>query len=64
MLSGQEVGEPALVKDFGGDDARASIFVTGRCQGPVKWTNEHKYDGGKLSPEQKQLQGSYGGSSR
>ena len=54
LYSGQEVGEPAAgAEGFGGDDARTSIFDYWSMPELVKWTNDHKYDGGKLSAEQK-----------
>ena len=61
LYSGQEVGEPAAgAEGFGGDDARTSIFDYWSMPELVKWTNDHKYDGGKLSAEQKGLRESYG----
>jgi glycosidase len=58
--NGQEVGEPAEgVEGFGGDDARTSIFDYWSMPELVKWVNQHQYDGGKLSPEQKELRASY-----
>ncbi|MGB8340912.1 MAG: alpha-amylase family glycosyl hydrolase [Chthoniobacterales bacterium] len=61
LYSGQEVGEPAAgAEGFGGDDARTSIFDYWSMPELVKWTNDHKYDGGKLSGEQKRLRESYG----
>ena len=60
VYNGQEVGEPAAgVEGFGGDDSRTSIFDYWSMPELVKWVNEHKYDGGKLSPEQKELRASY-----
>lgn len=61
LYSGQEVGEPAAGEEgFGGDDARTSIFDYWSMPELVKWTNGHKYDGGKLSEDQKQLRERYG----
>lgn len=61
LYNGQEVGEPAAGEEgFGGDDARTSIFDYWSMPELVKWTNGHKYDGGKLSDDQKQLRESYG----
>ena len=61
LYNGQEVGEPAAGEEgFGSDDARTSIFDYWSMPELVKWTNGHKYDGGKLSDEQKQLRESYG----
>ena len=61
LYNGQEVGEPAAgVEGFGGDDARTSIFDYWSMPEFTKWVNDHKYDGGKLSPEQKDLRWFYG----
>lgn len=61
LYNGQEVGEPAAgVEGFGGDDARTSIFDYWSMPELVKWTNGHKFDGGQLSDEQKQLRAAYG----
>jgi hypothetical protein len=60
LYSGQEVGEPATgVEGFGSNDARTSIFDYWSMPELVKWTNEHKYDGGRLSEDQKALRESY-----
>ena len=56
MYHGQEVGEPALgVEGFGGDDARTSIFDYWSMPEFTKWVNGGKFDGGRLSDEQKAL---------
>ena len=61
LYNGQEVGEPAAdAEGFGGDDARTSIFDYWSMPEFVKWVNDHKYDGGRLSPEQKSLREFYG----
>ena len=61
LYNGQEVGEPAAgVEGFGGDDARTSIFDYWSMPELVKWTNGHKFDGGELSAEQKELRAAYG----
>lgn len=61
LYSGQEVGEPAAgLEGFGGDDARTSIFDYWSMPELVKWANDHKYDGGRLSSEQKALREFYG----
>lgn len=61
LYSGQEVGEPALgIEGFGGDDARTSIFDYWSMPEMVKWVNNGRYDGGQLSPEQKELRAWYG----
>ena len=55
VYNGQEVGEPAAgVEGFGGDDARTSIFDYWSMPELVKWANGGKFDGGKLSAEQKE----------
>jgi hypothetical protein len=62
VYNGQEVGEPATgVEGFGGDDSRTSIFDYWSMPEVVKWVNSHRYDGGKLSNEQKRLRASYAG---
>jgi glycosidase len=61
LYNGQEVGEPATsVEGFGGDDARTSIFDYWSMPEVTKWVNGHKYDGARLSPEQKDLRSFYG----
>ncbi len=61
LYNGQEIGEPAVgAEGFGSDDARTSIFDYWSMPELVKWTNAHKYDGAKLSAEQKSLRESYG----
>jgi glycosidase len=61
LYSGQEVGEPAQGGEgFGGDDGRSSIFDYWSMPEFLKWTNEYKYDGARLSPGQKTLQEGYG----
>ena len=58
--NGQEVGEPALgAEGFGGDDARTSIFDYWSMPELAKWVNGHRYDGGRLSPEQQTLRSYY-----
>jgi glycosidase len=60
LYNGQEVGEPAAgAEGFGGDDARTSIFDYWSMPELVKWVNAHRYDGGRLSPEQKALRAFY-----
>ena len=60
LYNGQEVGEPGDgVEGFGSSDARTSIFDYWSMPELVKWVNDHKYDGGKLSDEQKQLRSFY-----
>ena len=61
LYNGQEVGEPAIGSEgFGGDDGRSSIFDYGSMPEFTKWTNGGKFDGGRLSPEQKDLRKWYG----
>ncbi|MGZ5538640.1 MAG: alpha-amylase family glycosyl hydrolase [Chthoniobacterales bacterium] len=60
VYNGQEVGEPAAgVEGFGSDDSRTSIFDYWSMPQLVKWVNDHKYDGGKLSDEQTKLRANY-----
>ena len=61
LYNGQEVGEPAAgAEGFGGDDARTTIFDYWSMPELVKWVNGHRYDGDKLSDEQKALREFYG----
>ena len=60
LYNGQEVGEPAEgAEGFGGDDSRTSIFDYWSMPEMVRWVNVHKYDGGKLSEEQRALRQFY-----
>jgi glycosidase len=60
LYNGQEVGEPgAGAEGFGSDDSRSSIFDYWSMPEVVKWVNGHKYDGGKLSNDQKQKRAMY-----
>ncbi len=60
LYSGQEVGEPAAgAEGFGGDDARTTIFDYWSMPELVKWVNGHRYDGGRLSPDQQELRAYY-----
>ncbi|MEY2509429.1 MAG: hypothetical protein QOE26_192 [Verrucomicrobiota bacterium] len=60
LYNGQEVGEPgAGGEGFAGDDARTSIFDYWSMPEFVKWVNEHNYDGGRLSADQKALRNFY-----
>lgn len=53
---GQEVGEPgAGAEGFQSDDGRTTIFGYWGVPEHQKWMNDGKFDGGKLSAEQKQL---------
>lgn len=61
LYHGQEVGEPAAgVEGFGGDDARTSIFDYWSMPEFTKWVNGGKFDGARLSDEQKSLRAWYG----
>jgi glycosidase len=61
LYNGQEVGEPAAgAEGFGGGDARTSIFDYWSMPEFAKWVNDHKYDGARLSPEQRKLREFYG----
>lgn len=61
LYNGQEVGEPAEgAEGFGGDDARTSIFDYWSMPEFVKWVNGHRYDGARLSAQQRQLREFYG----
>jgi glycosidase len=62
LYHGQEVGEPALGEDgFGGDDARTTIFDYWSMPEFTKWVNGGKFDGARLSDEQKELRQWYAG---
>lgn len=61
LYHGQEVGEPAAGPEgFSGDDARTTIFDYWSMPEFTKWVNGGKYDGGRLSDEQKALREWYG----
>lgn len=61
LYSGQEVGEAALgAQGFGGDDARTTIFDYWSMEEFTKWVNGGRFDGGRLSPEQRDLREWYG----
>jgi hypothetical protein len=60
LYNGQEVGEPAAgAEGFGSGDARTSIFDYWSMPELVKWVGDHRYDGVRLSPEQKSLRAFY-----
>jgi glycosidase len=60
LYSGQEVGEPAQgAEGFAGDNARTTIFDYWSMPELVKWVNVHRYDGARLSAEQKKLRAFY-----
>ena len=61
VYHGQEVGEPADgAEGFAGDDGRTSIFDYWSMPEFQKWVNGGKFDGGRLSDEQKALRSWYG----
>ncbi len=61
LYNGQEVGEPAAGDEgFSGDNSRTTIFDYWSMPEMVKWVNGGKFDGGRLSDEQKQLRDWYG----
>ncbi len=60
LYNGQEVGEPAAgAEGFGGDDSRTTIFDYWSMPALVGWVNDHKYDGAKLTAEQRDLRAFY-----
>lgn len=60
MLNGQEVGEPGADDEgFSGPNGRTTLFDYWSMPEFVKWVNNHAYDGGGLSDEQKQLRRFY-----
>ena len=61
IYSGQEVGEPADgIAGFGGGNARTTIFDYWSMPEFAKWVNGHRYDGARLSPQQRSLREFYG----
>ena len=57
---GQEVGERgAGIQGFSGEDGRTSMFDYSGAPAHQQWLNGGKYDGGQLSPGQRQLRGFY-----
>ena len=61
IYSGQEVGEPADgVAGFGGGNGRTTIFDYWAMPEFAKWVNGHRYDGARLSPQQRSLRDFYG----
>ena len=57
---GQEVGEPgAGAEGFGGDDGRTTIFDYWGVPQHQRWMNNHRYDGGGLSGQQRALRAFY-----
>ena len=61
IYNGQETGEPAEgAAGFSGDDGRTTIFDYWSPPELAKWVNHHRYDGGRLSPAQRELRDWYG----
>jgi len=61
LYSGQEVGEPASGSEgFSDDNGRTTIFDYWSMPEVAKWVNGHRFDGGRLSPRQKELRAFYG----
>ncbi|MCM4166888.1 Alpha-1,4-glucan:maltose-1-phosphate maltosyltransferase [Arenibacter antarcticus] len=56
---GQEVGEPAAENPGFGSPGRTSIFDYIGVPHLQRWVNNKKFDGGKLSPQEKDLRGFY-----
>jgi len=60
LYFGQEVGEPgAGAEGFSSEDGRTTIFDYWGVPEHQKWLNQGKFDGAKLSPEQKSLRAFY-----
>ena len=60
LYHGQETGEPAAgAEGFGGDGSRTSIFDYWCMPEFAKWVNGGKFDGGRLSVEQRELRAWY-----
>jgi len=61
LYFGQEVGEPARgTEGFSSADGRTSIFDYWGVPEHQKWMNQGKFDGARLSAEQKSLRDFYG----
>ena len=61
VYHGQEVGESAAGSEgFSGDNGRTTIFDYWSMPEFTKWVNGGKYDGDRLSSEQKELRDWYG----
>ena len=60
LYFGQEVGvNPTQAEGFSGEDGRTTIFDYWGVPEFQNWVNDHKYDGGKLTIEQKKLRNFY-----
>ena len=61
IYNGQETGEPAAgAEGFGGDDGRTTLFDYWSLPELQKWANGGRFDGGRLSPAQRDLRKFYG----
>jgi len=61
LYHGQETGEPANgAEGFGEDNAHTTIFDYWSMPEFAKWVNDHRYDGGRLSTQQRSLREFYG----
>ena len=59
LYFGQEVGEAGALDSGFGDPSRTTIFDYAGVPAHQNWLNDGKFDGGKLTPEQKQLREFY-----
>ncbi len=59
LYFGQEVGETGALDSGFGDPSRTTIFDYAGVPAHQNWLNDGKFDGGKLTPEQKQLREFY-----
>ena len=60
LLNGQEVGEPGAGSEgYGGNEGRTTLFDYWCMPEFAKWVNGHAYDGGGLSPTQRDLRRFY-----
>jgi hypothetical protein len=60
LYFGQEVGvKPTVAEGFSGEDGRTTMFDYWGVPEFQNWVNNHKYDGGKLTSEQKNIRNFY-----
>ena len=60
LYFGQEVGvKPTLAEGFSGEDGRTTMFDYWGVPEFQNWVNNHNYDGGKLTTEQKNIRNFY-----
>ncbi|RYU94811.1 alpha-amylase family glycosyl hydrolase [Emticicia agri] len=60
LYFGQELGvNPNVAEGFSGDDGRTTIFDYWGVPEFQNWVNDHKYDGGKMTTEQKKIRKFY-----